>query len=423
MRPKPHGVILSAAKDLFVCAAVLLAGASRAQAQEPGTNLQVYLMTMGPGADIYERFGHNAIWVRDTVAHTDIVYNYGTFDFGGHRIVDLLAFGARFAMGPQRYWLGTMNLENTLRLYTMVGRRLTAQELNLTPAERADIASRLAVNALEENKYYAYDYFRDNCSTRVRDLLDRELEGALKRATAGRPGEGTLRFHTRRSITNDQLLFFLIDAAFGPRVDRPLDQWNEMFLPEKVQQRVREVAVTGPTGDPLPLVKQEFTLLDLDIHHVASAPPQWGTRLFLIGLVIAVLIALAAAPGRIALVGRIVGGAWLLATGIAGLALAFLWFITAHVATYANWNLFLLSPLALGLVPAFWHRANRSPPAWTPPLALVLAGCVLGVIAARLVGFARQDISVVAAMTALPSVVAYLVVFGKSKREIGPSRF
>lgn len=405
MRRKLHGVILSAA--------IVVAGAQSAQAQahEPGANLQVYLMTMGPGADIYERFGHNAIWIRDTVARTDFVYNYGMFSFGGRGIAAIVSFSARFAMGPQRYWLGVMDLEQTLREYTGAQRHLSAQELNLTPPQRADLARRLASNALEEKKYYFYDYFRDNCSTRVRDILDIELEGALRRATEGEPGEGTLRFHTRRSITNDKLLFFLIDAAFGPRVDRPLDQWNEMFLPEKVQQRVRELVVTGPTGDAMPLVKRELTLLDINVHHVEPAPPRWGFPLFLIGFVIAALIAMTELRSGLATVGRVVGGAWLLATGLASIALLFLWLITAHVATHGNWNVLLLSPLGLGLVSAFWRRTNRPPRQWAPRLARVLVGLVgLGVIA-WLIGFSRQNSSNVAALVALPTLVAGVMAY------------
>ena len=260
-------------------ATALLVSTVRLGAQAPaGTNLQVFLMTMGAGADIYERFGHNAIWIRDTVAHTDIVYNYGMFSFGSGSVADLIAFGARFAMGPQQYWLGYTDLDHTLANYQHFRRNLDAQELNLTPAERADLADRLAVNALEANRYYAYDYFRDNCSTRVRDILDLELGGALRRATLGKPAEGTFRWHTLRSITNDKLLFIGIDAAFGPRTDRPLDRWDEMFLPAKLQQRVRELTVTGADGAVVPLVRREISLLPIQVFHVDPAPPHWGCR-------------------------------------------------------------------------------------------------------------------------------------------------
>lgn len=384
-----------------------------------GDHLQVFLLTMGTGADIEERFGHNAIWIRDTVAHTDNIYNYGTFEFP-RTLGGLIGFGARFAMGPPRYWLGVSDLQGTLFDYRMRQRKLTAQELNLTPAERADLASRLAVNALDANRYYAYDYFRDNCSTRVRDMLDLELGGALRRATVGKPAEGTLRFHTLRSITNDKLLFLAIDAAFGPRVDRPLDQWNEMFLPEKVQQRVRELTVAGADGHAEPLVRREFTMLDVSVYHVDAAPPKWGTALLAISLVIAGLIRLAGSRRRVAIVGRVVGGAWMLLTGVGGLILLFFWIFTAHVATWANWHLLLLSPLALLLVPSFWYRRGSHQWSLVPRIAMLLMVSVaLGALLAFLPQVTRQDTTIVAELTALPTFVAALEALRGWNRRAG----
>jgi hypothetical protein len=389
--------------------AMLLLPLARAAAQAPpGTNLQVFLMTMGAGADIDERFGHDAIWIRDTVARTDIVYNYGTFEMPGG-VAGLVLFGARFMMGPPQYWLGTSDLQTTLMIYTQHRRNLDAQELNLTPAQRADLAARLATNALEANRYYAYDYFRDNCATRVRDILDLELGGALKRATIGKPADGSYRFHTLRSITNNKFLFLGINAAFGPLVDRPLDQWNEMFLPIKVQQRVRELTIPGPDGRDIPLVKRQISLLSMNTFHVDPAPPAWGAPLFGISLIVAALIRVAESRRRIAVLGRVVGGAWMLLMGLGGLMLLFFWIFTAHIDTWRNWHLLLLSPLALALIPSFWYRRLRAPGPWAPRIAIALmASVAVGVVLALVPGVTGQQTAIVAELTALPTFVAAL---------------
>ncbi len=156
-------------------------------------------MTIGPGAEIYERFGHNAIWIRDTAAHRDLVYNYGEFDFSQPD------FYRNFALGVPQYWLAVDDLDGTLAQYQARQRSVTVQELRLTPAQRAEIANRLAVNVEPTHRVYTYNYYSANCSTRVRDLLDDVLGGALRRATQGRPADGTLRFHTLRSIANNVL--------------------------------------------------------------------------------------------------------------------------------------------------------------------------------------------------------------------------
>src|ERR1019366_7247109 len=206
-----------------------------------------------------------------------------------------------------------------------------------------------------------------------------------------------------------KLLFLGIDAAFGPRVDRPLDQWDEMFLPEKVQQRVRELTVPGPDGRDVPLVAREFSLLTINVYHVDPAPPTWGAALFGISLVIAGLIRLAESRRRIALVGRVVGGAWMVLMGLGGLMLLFFWVVTAHVATYANRHLLLLSPLALALVSSFWYRRGRIPAAWVPGVVFALMVSVaIGGLLAFLPSISHQETAIVAQLTALPTFVAAL---------------
>ncbi len=374
-------------------------------------------MTMGAGADIEERFGHNAIWIRDTLAHSDLIYNFGTFEFP-RTMTGLIAFGARFAMGPPKYWLGVdPSLDNELNNYQLRQRDLAAQELNLTPSQRVDLAARLAVNARAENRYYAYDYFRDNCSTRVRDILDLELGGALKRATLGKPAEGTLRFHTRRSITNDKLLYFGIDLAFGPRVDRPLDQWDEMFLPAKVAARITELTVPGADGGPEPLVKNSFSLLTIGAYHVEPQPPAWGGFFLAIGLVVAGLIKLASAHGRLAMVGRVIGGAWMLLIGIGSLVLLGFWIVTQHVATWQNHNLLMVSPLAFGLVSTFWHRRGLQPSRRAPVVAkLLIVSVIVGIVLAIFPSIGGQDNLANALLVAPPTVVGALEVLRRSGR-------
>ncbi|MBP6571391.1 MAG: DUF4105 domain-containing protein, partial [Gemmatimonadales bacterium] len=170
--------------------APLVAPHVSAQTVSPSHAPEVYLVTMGPGETVYERYGHNAIWVRDTVDGTDIVYNYGTFDFG-HSTAEVARFVGRFAMGRPQYWLGTMTMARAVEIYTYFKRDVELQQLALPAAKRIELAQLLATNALPENRVYTYDYFLDNCSTRVRDMLNRVLDGALQEATTGVPAEGS----------------------------------------------------------------------------------------------------------------------------------------------------------------------------------------------------------------------------------------
>jgi hypothetical protein len=388
---------------------VLALMAPPAVAQGGGESLQAFLMTMGPGASIYERFGHNAIWIRDTTTGLDLVYNYGTFDF------DEPGFVGRFVFGRPRYWLAVGSLDTTLRTYAYFQRDVVVQELALPAGKKAELAIRLAENLLPENRTYTYDYYLDNCSTRVRDMLDVILGGALRRATEGTPGEGTLRFHTQRSVSHDPAMYLGILAAMGPRTDAPLDQWGEMFLPAKVQERVRELTVPDGMGGAVPLVIREDTLLRVGVHAVEPTRADWSGRLLLVGLLISVVSATGVRRGGAGVPGRVAATLWLVTSGIAGLVLLFLWFGTDHVATRGNWNVALLNPLGLLLVPMLWRRsATRGLGRWEVAIGTGYALSLLAGLVAVWAG--AQSTGEILALAFLPGLVAHSVAVVLSLR-------
>ncbi len=393
---------------LLVAMVALLSRAGAAQAPAAGDHLQIYLITMGPGADVYERFGHNAIWVRDTMTHRDLVYNYGTFDVPDGW-TGMLAFAGKFAMGRPRYYLSVADMQETLATYQYVQRDVLAQQLNLTPAQRASLAARLAQNAEPAHRYYAYDYFRDNCSTRVRDMLDTTLGGALHRATVDRPADGTLRFYTLRAIANDKLLDLGIDAALGPRVDQRIDQWHEMFLPAKLAQRIDELTVPGPDGSPVPLVATTFPLLSIGRYHVAATPPAWDVPLAIIGVIVSAVMLLAWVPGVAGVMGEVTATVWLLLMGLGGLLLLFFWWISYNVFTYTNHNLFIVSPIALAVLPSVWYRIRGPVPRWRrAAVHLLVISVGIGIAIAIVPIVAPQDRAIVL-LAALPTLVAAAV--------------
>lgn len=390
---------------------VLALAAPPAVAQGGGESLQAYLVTMGPGAAVFERFGHNAIWIRDTTTGLDLVYNYGTFDF------DEPGFVGRFVFGRPRYWLALDSMEGTLRSYAYRQRDVVVQELALSPGKKAELAIRLAENLLPENRTYTYDYYLDNCSTRVRDMLDLILGGALRQATEGTPGVGTLRVHTQRSVSNDPAMYLGILAAMGPRADAPLDQWGEMFLPAKVQERVRELTVPDSAGNPVPLVIREDTLLAMDVHAVEATRPDWSGRLWLAGLLVGALILTGTVAGTAGVFGRVVATLFLGASGVGGLVLLFLWLATNHTATAWNANILLLSPLAFAVIPGVWRPAARLSTFRRFGTRFYIS--VLAAVTATAFTwpyFAFQDSREIAALVLLPAVATITLVVLASRR-------
>jgi hypothetical protein len=327
---------------------------------EPGTELVVYLVTMGEGDLVYERFGHNAIWIHDPVTRTDRTYNWGLFDFGQ------AGFIRQFIQGRMWYWMDAFDVESTIEAYRRHNRAVWVQELNLSARQRRDLADFLEWNRLPENRFYRYDYYYDNCSTRVRDALDRVLGGQLARQTMGVPAGATFRSHTRRVTVIEPLTYTGLLVGLGQGVDHEISVWEEMFLPLSMRESVRRITVVDEEGGELPLVRSERTLFTADRPPLPDSPPDWWPAYLLLGLGLAGLVlalghfAAARPAARAGLAG--LGAVWALTAGVLGVVLAGLWLFTDHAAAYRNENLFHFNPLALPLTvlfPLLLYRPGR----------------------------------------------------------------
>jgi hypothetical protein len=398
-----------AIRRVSVAVAALLVAVLPAGAQEidsagpPGSELSVYLMTMGQGDQIWERYGHNAIGIRDRRANSDIVYNWGLFSF------EEPGFIGRFLRGEMMYWMGPQDAASTLAQYRMLNRTVEVQELNLSPAQRVALYDFIRFNAREENKYYLYDYFLDNCSTRVRDALDGVLGGALRMATDSQVTGTTYRWHALRLMAEDRLTVVGIDIGLGRPTDRPITAWEEMFIPMKVRDRVRELRVPDDSGRLVPLVLSERVLFQAQRTPERETPPPLVIPLGLIGLLLGGgLAALARRQSRAALpVAAIVA----LVLGAIGVALLYLRFMTKHVAAYDNTNLFAYNPVWL-VVAATLLFVGRFPAARRLVFVLAtIAGALtaFGIIAPFFPGFTQGSFAAVALAAPAGLAAAWIV--------------
>src|ERR1700719_1852912 len=245
---------------------------------EPGSNLTVYLLTFGWGDVSWERFGHNAIWIKDRARGTDMTYNWGMFDFNQPNFI------WRFVTGDTRYWMVTYYKQNN--------RSILAQELNLTPAQRLKLQQFVQWNALPQNKFYRYDYYRDNCSTRLRDAIDHALSGQFQTSTVSRMTSGTYRWHTQRLMTGDIALYTGVTLALGHPADKPLSMWQEMFLPVRMANDLRTVNIADSIGTQVPLIRSEMGIFTAGRSPEPAAPPYYLPLFVAVGIVFAGVLVL-----------------------------------------------------------------------------------------------------------------------------------
>jgi len=250
--------------------------------------------------------------------------------------------------------------------YARAGREVVFQELDLSASERRELYELAEINALPENREYRYDYFIDNCSTRVRDLLDRVTGGLIAQRFRGEPGT-TYRWHTRRLTRVDIPLFTGMDLLLGPPGDEPITVWDEMFVPMVLRDAVRGLSRRGSDGAERPLVASEEIVVAARDNEEPQSPPRWLPYYLLLGLGLGGALAWAGtrmARGRSRLATSVLvvtGGVWSLLAGIAGLLLVAVLF-TEHWAMRWNTSLFLFNPIHLALVAlvplAAWGRAR-----------------------------------------------------------------
>ena len=328
--------------------------------------LQVSLLTFGPGTPVFERFGHNAIRIADPLTALDVSWNWGMFSF------DEPNFLGRFLAGTSRYWMAGFETVPLLAYYQENDRQTVEQVLNLSGAQKLALLRFVRWNEQEENKYYRYDYFRDNCSTRVRDALDQVLGGALKRAWADSLSSHSFRSEALRLTEGTPWSRLGIDIALGPLADTRMTAWDEAYVPMRLRDRLRGLMVSGPGGVPMKLVERERVIFAAA--RVAEAAEAQALPGVYVGVALGALVPLAILGGLAfmsALRGRwpaaqrgsrlgiaAISAVWYAVTSLMGIAVAFMELFSAHVFWYGNWNLLLLSPVGLAA-------------AWLVPRAIV----------------------------------------------------
>jgi len=255
----------------------------------------------------------------------------------------------------------------------------------MSPEAKRDLQNFLEWNELPENRFYHYDYYRDNCSTRVRDALDRALGGRIKDYAGTLATGKTYRFHTQRLTANDPFVYTGLMLGLGQPVDREISAWDEMFLPLALRDHIRNVTVRGAGGSPVPAVRSEQTLFESTERPPPQAPPFWLPAYMALGVVVAAATIALARAGTGSPASRrgfmALSAGWTLLAGIFGLVLAGLWAFTDHAAAYQNENLLQLNPLQLALLPLLVRSTSSSTGrlVWISGFlaALSLAGLVL----------------------------------------------
>lgn len=410
-----RGVLRSAPRFVRVLLSIVFLvslplSAAQAQHAIDWSKRPVLLLTMGQGDEVFEKFGHNAIVVWDDSAGQPLVYNWGMFDFQQPNFI------GRFLSGDTKYWMEPRSIAQTMDQYTYLNRTVIAEELQLTSTQKARLVAMLRTNALDENKYYRYDYYRDNCSTRARDAIDAVTGGALKRAMTAQPGQGSYRWHTRRLLAYDAPLYFGAELVLGVDADPILSGWEESFLPQSLSESLRRIELPAAEGLPVRLL-----VAPIDTLFSAQREPEPRTVTLKLGLsagvgaVIGLLLLLVTRLGRIGAAIALIG--WGLLSALVGCVLLGMWFATKHVYMANNPSVALLNPAwLLSAVAGVMVLRGGAPRGVRSALRWLLVIAVVGTAGAVMLGHAGSAVELAALV--LPGHAAAVYAVDRCRRKL-----
>lgn len=302
------------------------------------------VLTCGPGNDFYTTFGHSALRITDTAQGIDWVYNYGTFDFNTPH------FYWQFTRGRLSYRLSREDFDDFMFTYQYEQRAVWEQRLNLTPQEINNLYVALEWNYRPENRYYLYDILRDNCATRVRDMVKASPSHRDWDVSLPDKGDSSYRLFLGKCMDNTLEWWSLgIDIILGLHADHHCTDEEDMFLPMEMMSRFNYACLVDRQSTTSKLADDTVQLLpDTREPLHRSFPPL--VVFSLIFLVVALLSWKNLWP-------RWADRVLLVIAGVAGLFLLFMWFGTDHWCTKWNLNILWTSPLLILIA----IRLDRSP--------------------------------------------------------------
>jgi len=311
---------------------------------QDSSRLRVSLLTCTPGNELYSIFGHSAIRIIDSNNVNDLVFNYGTFNFNDEE------FYIKFIKGKLNYFVSVQQTEDFIYSYTAEGRGVTEQVLNFSEQEKIIIKHDLIENLKEENKYYQYDFFYDNCTTRLRDIISKSkqpnpiLPYVMPEKTRFRQA---IHMYLEKSEQHWSKLG--IDLLLGAKTDKIMSAKEQEFLPENLMNAFDQCANQKLVSNKNQLTPPTF------INQILK--PTF-TPNFCFWIFFAVILILSLLKNKfISIITTGLDFTILFVTGALGILFIFMWFGTDHIMTKNNYN--ILWALPTNIIAAFFIRSKQ----------------------------------------------------------------
>ena len=300
------------------------------------------ILSIGEGSSLADAFGHTGIRIRDTITNDDIVFNFGIYDFNSPN------FYSNFVKGRPQYKLGVQKYKNFSKNYKKENRYIIEHVINLNENSTKKIIELLVENL--KNPNYTYDYLRDNCATRVADILIDKSSNKLKTESLNEQGANTYRNLIHSKINENSWGALGIDICLGAVIDKKITLRETLFLPENLMNYLTQIQKENPQ-----LISQQI------IFNTRGLKKLPVTKIFISPLFINILLSIIIIFFTLLSFKR---GYWIKSidfiiysvTGIIGLLIIYLWFFSNHFASAQNFNFLWAFPFNLMMIYALLRK-------------------------------------------------------------------
>jgi hypothetical protein len=313
------------------------------QQRQLSSEAEISVLTIGPGTLLNDSFGHNAFRIKDKIFQIDIVFNYGVYDFSAPN------FYLKFARGKLNYLMDADAYQDFYSVYARQDRTIQEQTLNLSQPEKQQLYEYLLNNYKPENRFYLYDFFYDNCATRIRDVVADALQEKIEFNIPKNFEEKTFRALIHDHVDRNTWGSFGIDVALGAVIDKKASPNEHMYLPKYIYEFFESATYNNE-----PLVKESKV-----IYQKAKSTKSknfWVSPLFIFGILGILIIIITYKDHKKQRRSKCLDLFLFGITGSIGLLVLLLWFATDHTATAQNYNLLWAFPLNLFVIHQLYRK-------------------------------------------------------------------
>ena len=335
---------------------------------------KISILTCGPGTELYSTFGHSAFRVWDPMTQKDYVYNYGTFDFTAPN------FYLNFVKGKLIFKLDKQEFPRFLFEYQYEKRWVTEHILNLTPEQKTKLINFLENNALPENREYKYDFFFDNCATKILSVLKEVYKNDINFKSEHLKTTYTFRELLDQKLSANSWASVGIDFALGSKIDKKATPLEHSFLPDYTLLQLKNTTLNSKS-----LINSKRTVLKTQESDYTIS--FLGTPLFVFSVILLFTLYITYLNVKNKSWSKWLDVLLLSITGLAGVILLILWFATEHTATAKNYNLLWAVPI--NIVPILYLTIKKQWPNWLSKYCLFLLLFLVNILIINFVGIQK----------------------------------